>query len=135
MDVPSGPLNNARYRPTATLLHSGQVLVAAGVNSNNVVTANSELAVPATNTPPGGWTNTGSMTIARYGHIATLLTNGLVLIAGGDINANYLSNARNSHNPATGLWAATGSLNTSNVDFHGNLADQWAGAGRGRGII
>ncbi len=31
----------------------------------------------------GGWSPTGSLTQARYGHRATLLNNGQVLVAGG----------------------------------------------------
>jgi hypothetical protein len=51
------------------------------------------------------FTATGMMTTPRYGHTATLLTNGRVLIAGGSGNSAEL------YDPNTGTFAATGSMN------------------------
>jgi hypothetical protein len=56
------------------------------------------------------WTYTGNLNSAREYHTATLLPNGIVLVAGG---FNYL-NALNSaelYNPATGTWSSTSNLN------------------------
>jgi hypothetical protein len=69
----TGSVATSRILPTATLLLSGQVLVAGGQ------TASAERYDPATDT----WFPTGSMTDARYGHTATLLQTGKVLVAGG----------------------------------------------------
>ena len=54
-----------------------------------------------------GWTFTGAMTTPRYGHTATLLQNGEVLIAGGaaDTSAEL-------YDPKTRMWRTTGSMNT-----------------------
>jgi N-acetylneuraminic acid mutarotase len=50
------------------------------------------------------------METVRYGHTATLLTNGKLLVAGGlDEIGNALASAE-LYNPATGGWTPTGSL-------------------------
>ena len=41
----------------------------------------------------GTWTATGSLATARYRHTATLLSNGLVLLAGGVGSSGYLASA------------------------------------------
>jgi len=46
----------------------------------------------------------------RIDHTATLLTNGMVLVAGGDYNGAGLNSAE-LFDPFTGQWTATGSLN------------------------
>jgi len=95
---------------TATLLTNGRVLVAAG--SDGFSTTNAELYDPAS----GYWTNTGSLVSARQSHTATLLPNGKVLVVGGYYATNgggaILSSAE-LYDPATGIWKATGSLETA----------------------
>src|SRR5256885_1375970 len=63
-------------------------------------------AAPAT----GTWKLTGSMHVARYGHTATLLKNGKVLVAGG--SGTTLTSAE-LYDPTTGKWSLTGSLNVA----------------------
>jgi streptogramin lyase len=61
-------------------------------------------------TPPAipVWTITGSLLHARSRHTATLLTNGKVLVAGGDVvDWRHCE----LYDPSTGKWTATGSLN------------------------
>ena len=53
------------------------------------------------------WVATGSMTIGRYEHTATLLPNGKVLMAGGH-NGSPRATAK-LYDLATGAWTATGS--------------------------
>jgi hypothetical protein len=62
---------------TATLLSSGEVLIAGGHGGSYLVST--ELYDPVAET----FTPTGSMTVARQDHTAVLLGNGKVLIAGG----------------------------------------------------
>ena len=63
------------------------------------------------------WVYTGSLNTSRAFHTATLLPNGMVLVAGGfGSNDNVLTSAE-LYNPANGIWMATGSLNTSRA-FH-----------------
>ena len=59
------------------------------------------------------FTPTTSLNNARENHTATLLNNGLVLIAGGDVNNPYALIGAELYNPATGVFTPTGSLNTA----------------------
>jgi hypothetical protein len=55
----------------------------------------------------------GSLDTARQDHTATLLPNGIVVVAGGhDSNGNTSASAE-LYDPASGTWTATGSLNTA----------------------
>lgn len=58
------------------------------------------------------FTPTGSMTVPRTHHTATLLPNGKVLIVGGfiDPNASVPTAVAELYDPATGLFSATGNL-------------------------
>ena len=75
--TPSKNLTTARYRHTATLLPSGNVLIAGGDNGAPVALAEVYNAVLGTFSSPG------SLATARFFHTATLLPNGRVLVAGG----------------------------------------------------
>src|SRR5262249_45163429 len=60
---------------------------------------------------PGTWSLTGSLSTARQWHTATLLGNGLVLVAGGmDAAGNPLATAE-LYDPASGTWLPTGRMN------------------------
>jgi len=108
----TGSLNTGRLGHTATLLPSGQVLVAGGETSSGTILASAELYNPAT----GQWTTVGSMANARINHTATLLPNGEVLVVGGsgvlNPQAPCLATAE-LYNPATGQWRTTGNMNTA----------------------
>jgi Kelch motif protein len=101
--VPAGSMDVARSGQTATLLRDGTVLVAGGD------TAGAELYNPATRT----FSATGRMPIIVSDATATLLRDGKVLVAGGLIRKTVFGqpvvNAE-LYNPATGTWAATGSM-------------------------
>jgi N-acetylneuraminic acid mutarotase len=103
-------MSTARYAYTQTLLPNGEVLVAGGYEKSCVTgpwpaISSAELYNPAT----GTWTATGSINQARLGHTATLLTNGQLLVAGGD---DVNGATAELYNPTTGNWANTGSMNT-----------------------
>src|SRR6266702_1058555 len=68
-------MNRARLAISPIVLPDGMVLVAGGGNDAQ----SCELYDPATGTR----TFTGSLLQKRFGHHATLLTNGKVLVAGG----------------------------------------------------
>ena len=63
---------------SVTLLRDGRLLVAGGSDGSNSQ-ATAQLFDPVT----GTWSPTGSMTVAREGHSAVLLSDGEVLLAGG----------------------------------------------------
>jgi WD40 repeat protein len=101
---------------TATTLRDGRVLIVGGVHwqvnaeANDTFLRSAELYDPTT----GKFSATGSMTIAREHHTATLLPDGRVLIVGGDRDMrslNYLASAE-IYDPATGKFSATGSMST-----------------------
>jgi Kelch motif/Galactose oxidase, central domain len=104
--TPTGSLSTARQVHTATLLSNGMVLIAGGLNpdAQDPQLVSAELYDPATAT----FTPTGSLSTARQGHTATLLTSGMVLIAGG-FNSSWLASAE-LYDPATGTFTPTGSL-------------------------
>ncbi len=122
----TGSLNAPRARHTATLLPNGQVLAAGGVDftitspDTAIVTnlSSAELYNPA----DGAWHTTGSLTNARFGHTATLLANGKILVAGGATIDNFnlvndLYASAELYDPASGTWSPTGPMNF-NRTFH-----------------
>jgi hypothetical protein len=104
----TGSMLQARNYFSATLLNNGQVLVVGGTYRGTFVQyglTSAELYNPATAT----FSTTGSLNTGRFGHTATLLNNGKVLIAGGTNNSTRLSSAE-LYDPTTGTFTVTGSL-------------------------
>ena len=64
------------------------------------VTASAELFDPTS----GTWTATGSMSLPRTSHTATLLQTGQVLIAGGEATAGNPGASTELYDPASGLF-------------------------------
>ena len=95
----------ARYRHTATLLPNGKVLVVGGQSDDGgtVFWASAEIYDSAS----GRWEPTGQMSVPRAGHTATLLPNGLVLVAGGYNQDGLLSSAE-LYDADSGSWTAIG---------------------------
>ncbi|HEX7591745.1 MAG TPA: kelch repeat-containing protein [Candidatus Limnocylindrales bacterium] len=126
---PTGSMTTARVSQ-ATLLADGRVLIAGGTIASNVATgkeilASAELYDPNT----GTFSPTGSMTTARVGQTATLLSDGRVLIAGGSdlrviaggsaspgdvLEGSSLASAE-LYDPKTGTFSPAGSMTTARV--------------------
>jgi WD40 repeat protein len=112
--TPTGDLNAARVFPTETLLPSGQVLLAGGIDFRSSLSS-TEVYDPAT----GIWTLTGDLAGARGGHTATLLPSGQVLVSGGYDPSLPPPGVRSSaelYDPGTGMWSAAGDLMTARYD-------------------
>jgi N-acetylneuraminic acid mutarotase len=63
-----------------------------------------------------GWSSAASLTAARDNHTATLLTNGKVLVVGGQ-NVNGVLSSAELYDPATNSWSSAASL-TAARDNH-----------------
>src|SRR5438067_2047745 len=61
----------------------------------------------------GTWTMTGSLNAGRGRHTATLLSNEMVLVAGGVDFDGFLLASAELYDPASGSWSATGTLNVA----------------------
>jgi hypothetical protein len=125
----TGTMTNRRYAQTSTLLQDGAVLITGGFSfdssdcdndDTSPAVASAEIYDPS----HGSFAPTGSMSEVRGGHTATLLTNGKVLIAGGDnIGGDDVlpffqvdgSVTTEVYDPATGLFSSTGNMVTPRV--------------------
>src|SRR5208337_279623 len=123
--TPTGSLNTSRFVQTATLLNDGTVLIAGGYFSNGssiAVLNSAEVYDPTT----GTFTVTSNLNTARVFHTASLLSNGMVLIAGGwGINSSgsgfaVLTSAE-LYDPANGTSTPTVSLNTARDEHTATL--------------
>jgi hypothetical protein len=96
----------ARALFTTTVLADGKVLVAGGYDSAPGAggVASAELYDPVT----GAFASTGSMSRARYGHSATRLSDGKVLIVGGEFGSSAPSTAE-VYDPAAGTFTVLAS--------------------------
>jgi WD40 repeat protein len=125
---PTGSMGTPREFHTATILADGRVLITGGhtgqspVASVSVVFASYERALTAETAGSstlssaelydpgtGAFSPTGSMAVFRDRHTATLLENGMVLVAGGG-GEGYARNSAELYNPATGTFRSTGSM-------------------------
>jgi N-acetylneuraminic acid mutarotase len=117
----TGNLVTARAQHTATLLTSGKVMVAGGFIDYSLgsVTDRAELYDPTT----GLWSSTGNLNRGRAFHVATLLTTGKVLVAGGFFVDGFpnITNRAELYDPTTGIWSNTTSLNAGRRFFMATL--------------
>lgn len=104
-----------RVYARAVLLNTGKVLIAGGANNNGTVYAGAELYDPATDT----FSATGSMAAARGLQAMVVLSNGTVLVAGGD--GEEIIGSAEIYDPSTGTFSPTGSLVAARAYATGTL--------------
>src|SRR5437762_5903945 len=69
----------------------------------------------------GTWTVTGSLNTGRFLHTATLLPNGMALVAGGLDGSFHATPSAELYDPVGGTWTATGNLNTERYEHTATL--------------
>jgi uncharacterized protein YjdB len=118
--IPLGNTHVPRYRHTATLLQNGQVLIAGGATDAAADGAynTAELFDPMSQT----FTPVSvPMTAAREGHAAVLLSNGQVLISGGEDAGTVSLNTAELYDPTSDVFLpVTGVMTTPRIS-HGMM--------------
>ncbi len=125
--TPTGSLHEARGLHTATLLPDNKVLIAYGSNSSSYTSATGYVGLSSIEVYDAG---TGAFTEivgddggGIFGHTATLLPNGKVLLAGGFVNSVWdygpsaSDNGAGLYDSATGVFSGTGNM-TANRGGH-----------------
>jgi len=116
----SGDMGTGRIEHTATLLSDGTVLLVGGFDSRNTlnVLATAELFDPNT----GSLMPAGSMQTPREFHTATLLANGMVLVAAGfvDTSGSAVASAE-LYDPSSQSFSTTGSMISPRGEFTATL--------------
>ena len=103
----AGNLQKTHRYHTATLLANGKILVVGGtpeVSPSNG-SWSTELYDPGTDT----WTTAGAMSTTRHDHTATRLSNGKVLIVGGDDGSSSIASAE-LYDPTSNTWSPAAAL-------------------------
>jgi len=109
-----GGVPNRRNSHTATLLQDGRVLIVGGqLGVATDGTTSTQVFQPSNNT----WVSS-SLSKARFGHVAFLLSSEEVVVTGGFGNGVYL-NSTEIYNPATNTWTTIASLNIARINSVG----------------
>ncbi|MGB8296069.1 MAG: kelch repeat-containing protein, partial [Polyangia bacterium] len=129
----TGSMTTARKFPTTTLLPSGKVLVAGGLDGSNLIATAEMLPSPGGldgstvlesaelyDPTAGTFAATGSMTTARVGYTATWLPSLGVLVAGG-LDGTDVSASAELYDPTAGTFAAAGNMTTARYDHTATL--------------
>ena len=110
----TGSMHTARDGHTATLLSNGNVVVAGG-ESNNLAIHSTEVYSPTTH----AWSVTGNLNVARSHAQALRLANGLVLVAGGCVSncQGSVTSSAELYNSTSRVWSVTGAMTRPRTYF------------------
>lgn len=104
-----GPLQVPRTSYGSALLTDGRVLLVGGFNQfvsdGDGILDSTEILAPRT----GGWLPGPDLAVARWGHTATVLSDGRILVAGG-LSAAAEQSSCEIFDPATQAWSPTGGM-------------------------
>ena len=135
---PTGSMATGRAFASATLLPSGEVLVAGGVISpDGTLGKSAELYDPAT----GTWSSAGSMAAARDHQMAVLLIDGRVLIMGGQGSDGKPLATAELYTPSSNTWAPAASFSggrtaaATDVNYSGRVLMAGGFGGNGNTIL
>lgn len=111
--TPTGNLNTPRAGFTATLLTTGEVLVAGGVDNSDASLNSAELYDPTS----GTWSYTGDLITARLEHTATPLQDGRILVVAGWTDDFFQTETSDAelYDPVAGTWSSTSGLQHASV--------------------
>ncbi|HUP70375.1 MAG TPA: kelch repeat-containing protein [Acidimicrobiales bacterium] len=137
--VPTAPMGEARAFHTATLLANGDVLVTGGcrgpVDNLDDVCADSSAGrgeilrtAELFHAPSGTWTKVGDMATPRFGHTATRLATGRVLVAGGCVEKEGNDGLRDDGGRNCGP-DGSGGENLSSSEIYRPDAQSWLKTG------
>jgi Galactose oxidase, central domain/Kelch motif len=107
--APTGSMTVERQGHTITMLFDGRVLITGGARNIGFRSelASAEIYDPST----GTFSATGSMSVPREGHTATILRDGRVLIVGGSDNGTHTLDSAEIYDPVSGTFSRTSHLN------------------------
>jgi len=120
----SGALGTARSSPVETLLNNGLVLVSGGSTCEGPIcpTKTAELYSSTTN---AFQSTSGGMNVPRVGHTATLLTNGQVVLAGGNSSCQSspctTESSTETYDPASSTFSASQSMSAARTGHSATL--------------
>ena len=112
--APVADLKQPRSEHTSTLLIDGRALIVGGRDVSGRALATAELFDPAT---PAAYAQVaGVLPVAVWGHSATRLDDGTVLIVGGKGDGNVPVGAAQLFDPVAGRFAAVAALGTPRAE-------------------
>ncbi|WP_309894564.1 kelch repeat-containing protein [Archangium sp.] len=107
-----------RAEYTLTLLPDGRAVAIGGRVGSFGYTALP--VVEAYNPDTGTWRGLMPLPEGRFGHSATLLADGRILVAGGSLGSGTVATAR-LYDPSSNSWSTTGSLNQARASHSATL--------------
>lgn len=116
----TGPLIQGRYGHTATLLANGNVLIVGGFSDKD----GTQIAPTAEiyDTAAGTFSvSPANPNIPRADHTATLLGNGKVLIAGGQVGSQQATSSVELYDPVAGTFTLAGNMDAPRYNHTATL--------------